>query len=469
MESLGACCSPCSSCCCSSRSSCRGASRSRQAQEQQQLQSSLEPGDVVTTTSGLRGTVVDASYEDTVDLEIADGVVTTWVRAAIRERIARRVRAGRPRRRAAAVADSRRASGRTAPRPTTTWAPAGAGRRDDGDGRDTADDANGTSRSLSQPARGDDRGDTQEERPVATTPGRIRPWRYLAAFAGIVVVLYALVFFTGDGKATPKLGIDLQGGTRVTLTARTESRWRARRATSSCRPSDHRAAGQRAGRERRRGRPRRQQHHDHRAGRARATRPGRSGRRRSCGSAPVVGGPVAAMPRPRRPSPRRAPTRPPRHDARTRTAPTGTPLPDAAGRRGDPGRQPVTPAVALAQPLARPTPPRPRRPRATPAPARPRRPTPGRPRRVAAEIDAARATGRAPTRPRRPRSPAGRSTAQATDPLRGYDDPTLPLVTLQPGRHRRSTCSARRFLEGTQISTRAGRRRTARAPATSST
>jgi preprotein translocase subunit SecD len=29
------------------------------------------------------------------------------------------------------------------------------------------------------------------------------------------------VFFTGGGKATPKLGIDLQGGTRVTLTART--------------------------------------------------------------------------------------------------------------------------------------------------------------------------------------------------------------------------------------------------------
>jgi len=51
------------------------------------LQTSLEAGDVVSTTSGLRGTVVDASYEDTIDLEIADGVVTTWVRAAIRERI----------------------------------------------------------------------------------------------------------------------------------------------------------------------------------------------------------------------------------------------------------------------------------------------------------------------------------------------------------------------------------------------
>src|SRR5439155_23178422 len=40
-------------------------------------------------------------------------------------------------------------------------------------------------------------------------------------FALIVVALYALVFLTGDHKPTPKLGIDLQGGTRVTLTART--------------------------------------------------------------------------------------------------------------------------------------------------------------------------------------------------------------------------------------------------------
>ncbi|KOX24828.1 preprotein translocase subunit SecD [Saccharothrix sp. NRRL B-16348] len=42
----------------------------------------------------------------------------------------------------------------------------------------------------------------------------------MGAFVLIVVALYSLVFFTGNGKATPKLGIDLQGGTRVTLTAR---------------------------------------------------------------------------------------------------------------------------------------------------------------------------------------------------------------------------------------------------------
>ncbi|MBP2478166.1 preprotein translocase subunit SecD [Crossiella equi] len=56
---------------------------------------------------------------------------------------------------------------------------------------------------------------------MAPPAGHVRPWRNLAAFGLIVVALYSLVFFTGDGKPTPKLGIDLQGGTRVTLTART--------------------------------------------------------------------------------------------------------------------------------------------------------------------------------------------------------------------------------------------------------
>lgn len=43
------------------------------------------------------------------------------------------------------------------------------------------------------------------------------PARALALFALIVIGVYSLVFFTGDKSATPKLGIDLQGGTRVTL------------------------------------------------------------------------------------------------------------------------------------------------------------------------------------------------------------------------------------------------------------
>ncbi|MBW0106778.1 protein translocase subunit SecD, partial [Pseudonocardia sp. KRD-291] len=59
---------------------------------------------------------------------------------------------------------------------------------------------------------------------MASSAGQqISPWRYLTAFVGIVVILYALVLFTGGGNISPKLGIDLQGGTRVTLTARTEN------------------------------------------------------------------------------------------------------------------------------------------------------------------------------------------------------------------------------------------------------
>jgi preprotein translocase subunit YajC len=65
-----------------------GRRQRRQALEMQSMQSALQVGDVVMTTSGLRGTVVDASYEETVDIEIAEGVVTTWVRAAVREKVA---------------------------------------------------------------------------------------------------------------------------------------------------------------------------------------------------------------------------------------------------------------------------------------------------------------------------------------------------------------------------------------------
>jgi preprotein translocase subunit YajC len=50
------------------------------------LHDSLRPGDRVHTTSGLEGTVV-AIADDTVDLEIASGVVTTWMKLAIRDKI----------------------------------------------------------------------------------------------------------------------------------------------------------------------------------------------------------------------------------------------------------------------------------------------------------------------------------------------------------------------------------------------
>ncbi|MGE4361250.1 protein translocase subunit SecD [Mycolicibacterium vanbaalenii] len=49
----------------------------------------------------------------------------------------------------------------------------------------------------------------------------VHPARYLALFLAMLIGAYLLVFLTGDKKPDPKLGIDLQGGTRVTLTART--------------------------------------------------------------------------------------------------------------------------------------------------------------------------------------------------------------------------------------------------------
>ncbi|WP_305094876.1 preprotein translocase subunit YajC [Prescottella sp. R16] len=61
----------------------------RQKKEMQktvQLQDSLSIGDRVMTTAGLHATVAGLA-EGTVDLEIAPGVVTTWARMVVRERI----------------------------------------------------------------------------------------------------------------------------------------------------------------------------------------------------------------------------------------------------------------------------------------------------------------------------------------------------------------------------------------------
>lgn len=55
--------------------------------QQQELQNSIGVGDRVMTTSGLYATVADADDDATVELEIAPGVVTTWLRAAVREKV----------------------------------------------------------------------------------------------------------------------------------------------------------------------------------------------------------------------------------------------------------------------------------------------------------------------------------------------------------------------------------------------
>jgi preprotein translocase subunit YajC len=59
----------------------------RAAAQQQSMQSSLSYGDRVMTTSGLYGTVVSTT-DTSIDIEIADGIVTSWLRAAVREKVA---------------------------------------------------------------------------------------------------------------------------------------------------------------------------------------------------------------------------------------------------------------------------------------------------------------------------------------------------------------------------------------------
>jgi preprotein translocase subunit SecD len=56
---------------------------------------------------------------------------------------------------------------------------------------------------------------------VASPSTPVHPARYLTVFLILLIGVYLLVFLTGSKRADPKLGIDLQGGTRVTLTART--------------------------------------------------------------------------------------------------------------------------------------------------------------------------------------------------------------------------------------------------------
>ncbi|AKN17422.1 preprotein translocase subunit SecD [Mycobacterium haemophilum DSM 44634] len=56
---------------------------------------------------------------------------------------------------------------------------------------------------------------------MASSSAPVHSGRYLSVFLVLLIGVYLLVFLTGDKRVAPKLGIDLQGGTRVTLTART--------------------------------------------------------------------------------------------------------------------------------------------------------------------------------------------------------------------------------------------------------
>jgi preprotein translocase subunit YajC len=50
------------------------------------LHESLQLGDRVHTTSGLEATIAGIT-DDSVDLEIAPGVITTWMKLAVRDRV----------------------------------------------------------------------------------------------------------------------------------------------------------------------------------------------------------------------------------------------------------------------------------------------------------------------------------------------------------------------------------------------
>lgn len=64
-----------------------GSRRQRKAMQATiSLHESLRIGDRVHTTSGLEASIAAVS-DDTVDLEIAPGVVTTWMKLAIRDKI----------------------------------------------------------------------------------------------------------------------------------------------------------------------------------------------------------------------------------------------------------------------------------------------------------------------------------------------------------------------------------------------
>ena len=53
------------------------------------------------------------------------------------------------------------------------------------------------------------------------------PKQALALFVLLLAIVYALIFFLPDRSPIPKLGIDLQGGTRVTLVPQGERHVRA--------------------------------------------------------------------------------------------------------------------------------------------------------------------------------------------------------------------------------------------------
>jgi preprotein translocase subunit SecD len=267
---------------------------------------------------------------------------------------------------------------------------------------------------------------------VAPPAGTIRPWRYLATFLGIVVVLYALVFFTGDRKPNPKLGIDLEGGTRVTLTARsadgtppTKEQLTLARQIIDQRVNGLGVTGAEVVQD---------------GGNLTITVPGDQGQRAKdlaqtaqLRIRPVLAGPFEPNPPPEAPnvtSPGQAPTQPGQQPS-SRPSPSPTKAPG-------PGSAAPHPATALAASSQAPEAPRPHAPNPSPPP------TPNPPPPPAASSAPGVDTAADPELAKQ--IALARAERQSTDQnvqamalqelrctgndvLRGYDDPTKPLIT----------------------------------------
>ncbi|GAA4941703.1 protein translocase subunit SecD [Actinomycetospora succinea] len=227
-----------------------------------------------------------------------------------------------------------------------------------------------------------------------------------------MAALYGLVFFTGDGSPTPKLGIDLQGGTRVTLTARTETgaaptpdQLNLARTIIEQRVNGLGVSGAEVVQD---------------GSNLVITVPGQEGdQARSLGQTarlyfrPVLGGPIPAGPQPGQPGQPAQPGAPPGQ---------GTAEQGGASGAGTPGQTPG----GQSAPIAAPNQPAPNQPAPPPTPPPGGGDTSQDPRQAQA-IAEAKAT-------RQSEDPAVQEQAALAlncaveDPLRGYDDPTKPLI-----------------------------------------
>ncbi|MEE2032725.1 protein translocase subunit SecD [Rhodococcus chondri] len=257
---------------------------------------------------------------------------------------------------------------------------------------------------------------------MAPSNGSVHPARSLALFGAIVVALYALVFFTGDKSPTPKLGIDLQGGTRVTLTARTpdgsspsEDSLRQAQQIIETRVNGLGVSGSEVVID---------------GDNLVITVPGDdSAQAKTLGQTarlyirPVIGGPIASSNSGAQPPAEQAPAEP----APGAPAPAGeAPAPDVPEPQGRPfpAQDPAEPPAPTETPST-----------TEPAPATPpdgasetETPVPGSPQaQAAADIAAAKAM-RQSTDPAVQQEAALSLDCSAADPLAGNDDPALPLV-----------------------------------------